>query len=163
VESGEKVGRHGTAVGIEGLVFEGTNLHDSGVVDENVDAAEVSEGVLDQAGGLLGVGEIGGDEKHVFGRGNGVALDQGVSRFNELVEVSRGEDQPVSGAGESLREGKPKAARTTGDQDDTVVGLTLPEGRGLRGGACYVKLSFLGVDDIGCSGCDDSGEHLKYK
>ena len=49
VEGGEEVGGHGAAVGGEGLVFDGADLDDAGVVDEDVDAAEVADGVVDEA------------------------------------------------------------------------------------------------------------------
>ena len=73
VERGEEVGGHGAAIGVEGLVFDGADFDDAGVVDEDVDAAEVGDGVVDERGGLGGVGEVGGDEEEVFGAGGGVA------------------------------------------------------------------------------------------
>ena len=55
------------SIGGDGLVFDGADFDDAGVVDEDVDAAEVADGVVDEHGGLGGVGEIGGDEEEVFG------------------------------------------------------------------------------------------------
>ena len=40
VEGGEEVDIHGAIEGVEGLVFDGTDLDDAGVVDEDVDPAE---------------------------------------------------------------------------------------------------------------------------
>ena len=56
VEGGEEVGGHGAAIGGDGLVFDGADLDDAGVVDENVDAAEVADGVIDEHDRLGGVG-----------------------------------------------------------------------------------------------------------
>ena len=65
VEGGEEVCGHGSAVGGDGLVFDGTDFDDTGVVDEDVDATEVADGVVDERDGLVGVGEVGGDEEDV--------------------------------------------------------------------------------------------------
>jgi hypothetical protein len=51
--------------GGDGLVFDGADLDDAGVVDEDVDATEVGDGVFDEIGGLGGVGEVGGDEEDI--------------------------------------------------------------------------------------------------
>ncbi len=67
VEGGEEVGGHGAAVSGDGLVFDGADFDDAGVVDEDVDAAEVADGVVDEGDGLGGVGEVGGDEEDVVG------------------------------------------------------------------------------------------------
>ena len=56
VEGGEEVGGHGAAVGGDGLVFDGAYFNDAGVVDEDIDTAEVADGVIDEHGGLGGVG-----------------------------------------------------------------------------------------------------------
>ena len=79
VEGGEEVGGHGAAVGGEGLVFDGADFDDAGVVDEDVDAAEVADGVVDEHGGLGGVGEVGGDEEDVVGGLDGFAIEEGVA------------------------------------------------------------------------------------
>ena len=67
VEGSEEVGVHGAAVGFERLVLDGTNFDDAGVVDEDVDAAEVVDGVIDEIDGLVVVGEVDGDDEDVIG------------------------------------------------------------------------------------------------
>jgi len=79
VEGGEEVGGHGSAVGGEGLVFNGADFDDAGVVDEDVDAAVVVDGTLDERGGLGGVGEVAGDEEDVLGGVDGFALEEGLA------------------------------------------------------------------------------------
>jgi hypothetical protein len=63
VECGEEVGGHGSAVGGERLVLDGPDFDDAGVVDEDVDAAEVGDGVIDEVFSLFGVGEVGGNQE----------------------------------------------------------------------------------------------------
>ena len=121
VEGGEEVGGHGAAVGGEGLVFDGADLDDAGVVDEDVDAAEVLDGVIDEAGGLGGVGEVGGDEEDVVGGEDGSAFEEQMTGAGELFDVAGGEDEFGSGAAEALGDGEAEAARASGDDDDLIA------------------------------------------
>ena len=66
-------------VGFERLVLDGADLDDAGVVDEDVDAAEVVDGVVDEIGGLIVVGEVGGDDEDVVLGLDGVAFDEEVA------------------------------------------------------------------------------------
>ncbi len=45
---------HGTVEGVEVLALGGADLDDAGVVDEDVDAAEVVEDLVDEAVALVG-------------------------------------------------------------------------------------------------------------
>ena len=121
VDGGEEVGGHGSAVGGDGLVFDGADFDDAGVVDEDVDVAEVGDGVLDEAGGLGGVGEVGGDEEDVVGGVDGAAGEEGVPGGSEFVVVAGGEDEFGSGAAVALGEGETKAAGASGDEDDLLA------------------------------------------
>ena len=59
VEGGEEVGGHGALVGFEGLVFDGADLDDAGVVDEDVELwPKVLRAVAIRALALFGVGEV---------------------------------------------------------------------------------------------------------
>ncbi len=73
VEGGEEVDLHGALEDLEGLGFDGADVDDAGVVDEDVDAAEAGDGFVDEALGFFGLGEVGGDEVEVFGAGGGGA------------------------------------------------------------------------------------------
>ena len=139
VEGGEEVGCHGAAIGGERLVFDGTDLDDSGVVDEDVDAAEVGDGVIDKVFGLRGVCEVGGDEKDRFGGSDGVAIEQGVASADELIDVAGREDEAAAGATEALGERETEAAGASGDEDDFIFIGTAPwtwrKGVGCRDGS----------------------------
>jgi hypothetical protein len=145
VERGEEVGGHGSAVGGKGLVFYGADFDDAGVVDENVDAAEVGDGVIDELGGLGGVGEIGGDEEDVVGGLDGFAIEQGVTGGDELFEVACGKDESGSSAGVAFGESEAETAGAAGD-DDYLAGA---QGR-------------AGSEGVGCCcGCrGDAGKDL---
>ncbi len=106
VEGGEEVGGHGSAIGGDGLVFDGADFDDAGVVDEDVDAAEVADGVIDEHGGLGGVGEVGGDEEDVVGGLDGSAVEEGVAGGDEFFEVAGGEDESWLRRGRSVRRGR---------------------------------------------------------
>ena len=145
VEGGEEVGGHGAAVGGEGLVFDGADLDDAGVVDEDVDAAEVADSVVDQHGGLDGVGEIGGNEKNVVGGLDGAAVEEGVACGDELVKIAGGEDKSGSGLSVALGERETEAAGASSDENNLA-------------GAPLWRLRREGVD--GGRG-DDAGEDLR--
>jgi hypothetical protein len=118
VEGGEEVGGHGAAIGVEGLVFDRAYFDDAGVVDEDVDAAEVADGVVDECGGLDGVGEVGGDEEDVVGRLDGSAVEEGVAGGNEFFDVAGGEDEFGSVAAVAFGLGEAETAGAAGDEDD---------------------------------------------
>jgi hypothetical protein len=118
VEGGEEVGGHGSAIGGDGLVFYGTNFDDAGVVDEDVDATEVDDGLVDDHGGLGGVGEVGGEKKDVVGGLEGFAIEEGLAGGDELVGIAGGEDESGSGAGVTLGQSEAEAAGAAGDKDD---------------------------------------------
>jgi hypothetical protein len=124
VKGGEEVGGHGAAEGGDGLIFDWTDFDDSGVIDEDVDASEVVDGVVDQHNGLGGVGEVGGDEEDVVERLDGSALEQGLARGGELVEVTCGKNEFGSGASVAICECETEAARAAGDEHD-LAGTSL--------------------------------------
>ena len=121
VESGEEVGCHGASVSGDGLVFDGSNFNDTGVVDEDVDVAEEAYRVVDEHCCLCSVGEIGGQEEDVVGMFDGFVREEGLASFGEFVGVSRDEDEFGAGAAEAVRQGKAEAAGATGDKDDTTA------------------------------------------
>jgi len=67
VEGGEEVDLHGLLENFEGLGFDGTDVDDGGIVDEDVDAAVAGDGFGDEALALFWLGEVGGYEVEVFG------------------------------------------------------------------------------------------------
>ena len=117
VKGGEEVRGHGALVGGEGLVFHRAYFDDAGVVDEDVDAAEVADGVVDEHGGLGGVGEVGGDEEDVVGGLDGSAIEEGAAGADELFDIAGGQDEFGSGAAIALGQGKAEAAGAAGDED----------------------------------------------
>ena len=117
MDGGEEVGGHCAVEGFEGLVFEGADLDDSGVVDKNIDAAEVIDGVLDEAGGLGRVGEVDRNEQDIVGRANGSSVQEGLTRGGKFIVVAGCEDEFCSGATVPFGKGKAEAARTSGDED----------------------------------------------
>ena len=144
VEGGEEVGRHGAAVGVEGLVFDGADFDDARVVDEDVDAAGVADSVIDERGGLGGVGEVGGDEEDVAGGLDSSAIEEGVAGGDELFDVAGGEDEFGSGAAVAFGQREAEAAGAAGDEDDLA-------------GAAPHGVGFQGVG--GCRG-EDGGKNL---
>jgi hypothetical protein len=145
VEGCEEVGGHGATVGDEGLVFDWTNFDDAGVVDEDVDAAEVGDGVFDEVGGLGWIGEVGWDEEDIVSGLDGVALEKGVAGSGEFVHVAGGEDESGSGATIALGEGKAKASGAAGDEDDLILLVSLYRAR---------------YEGVGGGGGGDAGEYL---
>lgn len=121
VEGSEEIDGHGAVVGGEGLVFDGADFDDAGVVDEDVDAAEVGDGVVDEVGGLAGVGEVGGDEEDVVWGADGVALEERAAGAREFLLVAGREDEAGTGAGVTLGEGQAEAAGAAGDDDDLIA------------------------------------------
>ena len=118
VEGGVEVGVHGAGEGFEGLVLEGADLDDAGVVDEDIDSTEVVAGLVDDVSGLGGVGEVGGNEEDVIGGGDGALIEQGLLGAGELAGVAGGEDEAVSGFTEAMGEREAEAAGAAGDDDD---------------------------------------------
>ncbi len=144
VEGGEEVGLHGAVVGVDGLVAEGADLDDAGVVDEDVEAAEGAEGLVDEAVALGGVGEVAGDEEDVVFVGDVAGVEEFVAGEFEFVGVACGEGEFEAGAAEAVGEREAEAAGSAGDDGDLAG-----DKAGREGGE--------GVDD--CGGCGDgSGE-----
>ena len=121
MDGGEEIGSHGSVVGGQGLIFDGADFDDAGVVDEDVDVAEVGDGVLDEANGLVRAGEVGGDEEDVVGRVDGATAEEGVAGGGERVVVAGGEDEFGPGSAVALGEGQTKTVGAAGDQDDLLA------------------------------------------
>jgi hypothetical protein len=121
MDRAEEIGCHGAAEGVKRLIFDGADLNDAGVVDEEVDVAEVPDGMVDEAGGLSGVGEVGRDEENVVRRMDGAALQQETASAIELFEVAGGEDKASTGAAKALGDGEAEAAGASGDHDDSAT------------------------------------------
>src|SRR5579871_1856881 len=117
VDGGEEISGHCAVKSFEGLVFEGANLDDSGVVDKYVDTAEVIDAVLDEFGGLGGVGEIDRNEEDIVGRANSPAGQKSLAGGGKLVVVAGGEDEFCSVATVALCKSEAEAARASRDED----------------------------------------------
>jgi hypothetical protein len=135
VEGGEEVGGHGSAIGGDGLVFDGADLDEAGVIDEDVDASEVSDGVLDEICSLGSVGEVGGDEENVVGGLDGFARQKGVTGAGQLFLIAGGEDELGPRAGVALSQSEAEAAGAAGDEYD-LTGTTSPGPREQSIGGC---------------------------
>ena len=140
VESGVEVGVHGAGKGFERLVLDGADLDGAGVVDEDVEAAEVREGLVDEGLSLRGVSEVGGDEEDVFAGLDGAGVEESVAGAVELGGIAGGEDEAVAGFAESVGEAEAEAAGAAGDDDDLpgeAPGFAESDGgRGYGGDAC---------------------------
>jgi len=143
VECSEEIGGHGTVVGGDGLVFYGTDFDDAGVVDQDVNAAEVADGVIEEHGGLGGVGEVSWNEEDVVGGLDGFAIEEGLASADEFFDIAGGQDQLGSGAAVAFGECEAEAAGAPGDKDDLTGAFP---GAGLEG--------------VGCCDGDDAGENL---
>ena len=149
VEGGEEVDLHGALEDLEGLGFDGADVEDAGVVDEDVDAAEAGDGFGDEALGFGGLGEVGGDEVEVVGLEVGELGEEGGLGVLELGEIAGGEDEADGVVSEAGGDGEAQAAGASGDEDDGARGV------GIGGGGLAVA---DGADDQdGGSGGDDGG------
>jgi len=121
VEGGEEVDLHGALEGCGGLGFDGADLDDASVVDEDVDATETGDGFGDEALALGGLSEVGGDEVEVFRGEVWVVVDEGGLGLLELGAGAGGEDELYGLLGEAGGDGEAEAARASGDEDYGVV------------------------------------------
>ncbi|GAC1357916.1 MAG: hypothetical protein NVSMB3_04780 [Acidobacteriaceae bacterium] len=144
-QGAEKVKLHGALEGGEGLVFDGADLDDACVVDENVDAAEVLEGEIDEGFGLRWTGEVCGDEKDVVGCRDGTLIKEGLAGAGELVRVAGGEDEAAAGATETMGESEAETSGAAGDDDD---------GSGTRRAGARCRLELLNEKPGGRCGGD---------
>lgn len=126
VEGREEVGIHSSVIRLDGLVFDGTYLHDSGVVDQHVDSSEVPDGVLDEACGLSLIGEISRNEEHVFRRTDRPALQQAVARLVQFMNIAGSKDEPVAFLGETFCNRESKSAGASRDKDDAIFRASRP-------------------------------------
>jgi len=118
VEGGEEVGGHGAAIGGDRLVFNGADLDDTGVVYEDIDAAEVADGVVDEHGGLGGVGEVAWKQEDIVGGLDGFAREESVAGVGEFFYVAGDEDDLCSGAAVAVGEGEAETTGASGDEYD---------------------------------------------
>ena len=49
-----------------------------------------------------------------------MALQEGIARIDQLVDVARGEDKAAADASEALSEGETESTGAAGDEDDAV-------------------------------------------
>jgi len=117
VEGTEEVSVHGALEGDEGLVFNGPDFDDSGVVDEDIDAAEVVVGLVDKVLGLRRIGEIHGDEEDVGGA-SGAFVEKSLATAVEFVVVAGGEDEAATGATEAVSQSEAETTGAARDDDD---------------------------------------------
>lgn len=116
VESSEEVGGHGATVGGEGLVLDRADLDDAGVVDQDIDAAEVGDGVVDEVFGLSGIGEIGGDEEDSFRGADGATVEQGIAGGDEFIDVAGREDETTASASKAFGQAEAEATGAASDK-----------------------------------------------
>lgn len=106
-EGREEVELEGGAGLIEGQLPGGAVETGAGIVDEDVDGAELSDGSIDEAGAVSGVGEVAGGEEGARG---GIEAKGGF--------IAGGEGEAGSGAREFGGAGGTDALRCSGDEDD---------------------------------------------
>ena len=128
VQRGEKVGLHGAVIGVDGLVAEGADLDDSGVVDKDVEPAEVADGLVDEERRLRGIGEVAGDKKDVVRVGDVAGFEKLAACFEEFFAIARGEDKAHTGAAEAVGERESQAAGTAGNDDHLAGKQAGPQG-----------------------------------
>jgi len=145
VESREEVGCHGALISGYGLIFDGADFDDASVVDEDVDVAEEADGVVDEDGCLVGVGEIGGEEENIVGILDGVVSEEGVAGVGEFVGVPGDKDELCSGAAKSVCESETEASGAAGNEDYPAA----------------VTLFGSRHEGAGCGDGGDSGEDLR--
>ncbi len=110
VKRSEEVDLHGALEGFEGLRFDGTDVDDAGVVDEDVDASVAVDGFVDEALGFRGLGEVGGDEVKVFGAQVRELGEEICLGLLELGKIARGEDEADGVVGEAGGDGEAETA-----------------------------------------------------
>lgn len=129
VKGGVEVVRHRQLKGFDRLVFQRTDLDDTGAVDENINPLEMADSELDHLLRSNFVGEIGGKKEDVGGVCDIAGGEQGGASFFK-VGLAAG-DQDQTGAGTAVDTGKlkAKAAGAAGDEHDrTVPALRLRAG-----------------------------------
>lgn len=82
---------------------------------------EAGESLFDEAIGLQGVGEVGGNEEDVICGLDGVALEENRTGGGEFVRISSGQDELRPGAAVAFGEGEAETAGAAGDEDDLAV------------------------------------------
>ena len=87
----------------------------------------MADGVVDECGGLGGVGEVGGDEEDLVGGLDGAAIEEG---------AAGGEDESGSGAAVAFGEREAEAAGAASDEDDLVGAASEGVGSQGVGGCC---------------------------
>ena len=157
VEGGEEVDLHGAFEDLKGLGFDGADVDDAGVVNENVDTAEALDGFVDEALCFFGLGEVSGDEVEVLGAEVGELGEEGFLGLLELGEIARGEDEaggPLAcrTSGEARGDGEAKAARASGDEDDGARGIGVRQGELAVADGADDEDGGSGGDDGGCDG-----------
>ncbi len=117
MEGTEEVSVHGALKSDERLVLNGPDLDDTGVVDEDIDAAEVVVSLVDKVLGLRRIGEIHGHEEDVGGA-SGALIEESLATAVEFVVVSGGEDEAATGAAEAVGESEAETTGAAGYDDD---------------------------------------------
>ena len=155
VEGREEIGGHGALVGGDRLVFDGADFDDASVVDEDVDVAVKAGGVVDEHGGLSGVGEVGGEEEDIVRMLDGVVCEESVAGLGELVRVAGDEDEFCSGAAKAVCESETEAPGAAGDENDPAA-VELFVARHEGAGSGYGGES---NEDLGGVKCGSGGLH----
>ncbi len=79
---------------------------------------KVRDGLVDQLGGLVGIGEVAGEEQDVAGGGYVAGAQEFFASFLQLFLVARGEGEPDAGAAEAMGERETESAGAAGDDGD---------------------------------------------
>src|SRR4051812_18737075 len=125
-------------------MFNRAYFDDAGVVDENVDPAEVADGLVDEHGGLGRVGKVGRDEENVVGGLDGLVVEEGLAGGDEFFDVAGGEDELGSSAAVAFGKRQAEAAGASSYDDDAA-------------GAVWGRFGFQGP---GGGHGDGAGENL---
>ncbi len=118
VEGAVEVGIHGSVKGVEGLVFEGADLDNAGVVDEDIDSTEVNVGLIDQVLDLCGVGEICRNEEDIFAGADRARIEKSMTSAVQFGRIAGRQDEAIAGLSEAMCEREAKAAGAAGDDHD---------------------------------------------
>ena len=89
----------------------GPTSNDAGDVDEDVDALEVAEGLVDHEGDGGFVGEVGGEQEAVGGELDGAFVEEGLLGLFKVGGAFAVEDEAGVDAGVAAGEGHAEAGR----------------------------------------------------
>ena len=87
--------------------------------------AEAGNGLLNQAGSLSRIGEIGWDEEDIVGGSDRLALKKNRAGGGEFIGVAGSENEFGSGAAIAFSQGETEAARASGNDDHLIFAISI--------------------------------------